>query len=493
MTDSTDFNIRIRKFEQAWQSDCPPNIEDYLPPSADDIGLRSHGLMNLGAETGHRRRTSEEPSRTNTPGVRRNLLIELIAVDLEFRWCRAAANRSSSPTPTISLVLDVYVDQFEELGSLDDLPLELIGEEYLVRHRWGDHPTHSEFLQRFAGRNDALVELLSGIDREMQEEASDDSFPMPSGSSRIRPERSHDSEFVQPTGSPSTARRTVGTQFDATSTADPSAPLLYSDYLLQQQIGAGGMGKVYRSLQKSLDRSVAVKYLRKSFINQPAAVERFVEEAKLVAKLKHPGLVGVHGLGRTPIGGYFIVMDLIEGPNLARVLQDGPVPVADAVRWLAEACDAIEHAHQHGIVHCDLKPSNILLDKDGHVRVTDFGLARTITSGAIATTAGIEGTAAFMAPEQVSEYWGRVTPRTDVYGLGAVLLTLLTGSPPYQETRIADILAQVVSATPVAPLHEVYPDLPDLLDRICRRCLCKSPEDRFGSAREFATALRSLN
>jgi serine/threonine protein kinase len=269
---------------------------------------------------------------------------------------------------------------------------------------------------------------------------------------------------------------------------DHSAPLAYSDYRLERLIGAGRVGKVYRARHIPLDRLVAVKHLRKAFLKRADVVERFVTEARLVARLRHPGIVQMHGLGRTPAGGYFFAMDLVDGPDLARVLRSGLPPLADAVRWIAEACTAIEHAHEHGIVHCDLKPGNLLIDSRGRVRVADFGLARSMTEPD-ANQGRIEGTAPFMAPEQVSSCWGPITPRTDVYGLGAVLYTLLAGRPPWEGARLADVVAQVVSATPAPSLMTIVPQAPSHIAAACERALSKSPAERFESPRQFAAML----
>src|SRR5205807_5658016 len=133
--------------------------------------------------------------------------------------------------------------------------------------------------------------------------------------------------------------------------------LRYSDIVLQQQLGEGGMGKVYRALQRSTNTQVAVKILRKPLRQHETATARFLEEGELLARMRHPGIVTLHGLGLLPDGGQFLVMDLIEGSDLARQLSTGPVRVAQALHWVSEAADAIEHAHQQGIVHCALKPS----------------------------------------------------------------------------------------------------------------------------------------
>jgi tRNA A-37 threonylcarbamoyl transferase component Bud32/DNA-directed RNA polymerase specialized sigma24 family protein len=229
--------------------------------------------------------------------------------------------------------------------------------------------------------------------------------------------------------------------------------LAYSDVVLLRQLGQGGMGKVYRATWRGSEVPVAVKLLRKPLRGHQTAAARFREEAALLARLRHPGIVAVHGVGLLPDGGHFLVMDLVEGSDLAR--QPRP-PAAEALRWVAEAADAIAYAHTMGVIHCDLKPSNLLLGGDGHVLVSDFGLARSPAGG----DAPRGGTAGFMAPEQ-SDPEGEVSPRTDVYGLGAVLRALLPERSPE-------------------------------VDALCQRCLAPDPAARFASAAELASALRAL-
>jgi len=258
-----------------------------------------------------------------------------------------------------------------------------------------------------------------------------------------------------------------------------SATLLsYSDIVLQQQLGEGGMGKVYRALRRSTNTQVAVKLLRKPRRQHETATARFLEEAELLARMRHPGIVTIHGLGLLPDGGHFLVMDLIEGSDLARQLSTGPVPVAQALHWVSEAADAIEHAHQQGVVHCDLKPSNLLLDRAGRIHVTDFGLGRSLSGDRLS----VGGTAGFMAPEQVDAAWGPISHRTDVHGLGAVLYTLLAGQPPFA----ADFPSEP------SALDALRKDIPASVTALCQRCLAREPERRLASAAELAATLRVL-
>jgi serine/threonine protein kinase len=155
-----------------------------------------------------------------------------------------------------------------------------------------------------------------------------------------------------------------------------------------------------------------------------------------------------------------------------------------------QLCDALEHAHSKGIIHCDLKPANLLLDQSGRLRVTDFGLSRCLTEQT-PWTAEIEGTAPFMAPEQASPHWGEIDVHTDIYGVGAVLYSLLTGRPPWVGRRLPDILAKVISAAPVIPPMSLRPDLPEYINDLCRKCLAKAPEDRHHTVQELRSALMS--
>ncbi len=301
-------------------------------------------------------------------------------------------------------------------------------------------------------------------------------------------------EIAQATNrSERTVRRTLAQIRDLIGRqADDPGPLLrHQDFSLERMIGAGRMGKVYQAWQYSSNRAVAVKFLRKSLLDQPYLVERFKSESQIVARLRHPNIVRVQGLGRTSGGSYFIVMDLVRGPNLLDLGKRRGISISEAVRWTIGACVALDHAHSRGVIHCDLKPANLLLDDDGEIRVTDFGLARSL-SGEMPQPDEIEGTGPFMAPEQVSRAFGVLSTQTDVYGIGAVLFTLLTGRPPWPGTRLSDILADVTSSAPVIAPDHFRPEVPESLSDICRRCLAKSPEKRYASLRDVRAALTRL-
>jgi eukaryotic-like serine/threonine-protein kinase len=263
-------------------------------------------------------------------------------------------------------------------------------------------------------------------------------------------------------------------------------PVLYSEYQLKQLIGAGGVGKVYRATVRGSDREVAIKFLRKSFHDDPDAVERFRAEAAVVATLDHPGIVPIRGIGQTTSGLWFMVMELVAGADLSQIVTARAVKPTEAINWIADACAAIAHIHDRSIIHCDLKPSNLLLGTDGRIRVTDFGFARSVFS----KRQGIAGTASFMAPEQVSSKCGSIGPWTDVYGLGAVLYWLLTGGAPFESKNAEDVLARVVSTEAVRPPSLLRPSIPESLDSLCLTCLAKRPNYRFATADLLGHALQ---
>jgi RNA polymerase sigma factor (sigma-70 family) len=273
--------------------------------------------------------------------------------------------------------------------------------------------------------------------------------------------------------------------------ADAEAPFRFDDFLLQKQLGTGATGKVYQALHKATGRALAVKYLKKAYVRHPQVVERFLHEARLVAQLQHEHIVRIQGLGRTPNRGYFIAMDLMSGGDLARRIADGKVATAETVRWMSQVAAAISYAHQRGVIHCDLKPSNILLSGENDAQVTDFGLAVSPRAELLPPLA-LGGTPSFMAPEQIDAVWGPITPRTDVFGLGAVLFALLTGQPPHTGRRTADVLARSVARLPVQFPTRAEASLPPELVDLCVRALAKDPAERNASAQEFAEALAAV-
>ncbi|MBL9114246.1 MAG: protein kinase [Verrucomicrobiaceae bacterium] len=266
------------------------------------------------------------------------------------------------------------------------------------------------------------------------------------------------------------------------------------DCELYEELGRGGMGVVWRGRQRGLDREVAVKTLPGGDLASKEARERFHQEAMAAARLLHPNIVAIHEVGEAEGMPYFI-MDLVKGRTLSAVVAEKPVAAAKAARWLRDAALAVQHAHDKGVLHRDLKPSNILIENEadgGTPRVTDFGLAKlTDVSSDVTQVGSAIGSPSYMAPESVKS--GQSTPLTDVYGLGAVLYTTLTGRPPFQGETMAAVLAQVEQTEPVSP-RQLIPSIPRDLETICLRCLEKSPARRLPSAQALADDLtRFLN
>ncbi len=289
-------------------------------------------------------------------------------------------------------------------------------------------------------------------------------------------------------------------------------PLTANSYLGPYQIlaplGAGGMGEVYRARDTRLGRDVAIKVLPGDVADDPERRSRFEREARAVAALDHPHICGIYDVGEVN-GTHYLVMPLIEGQTLAARLEQGPLPIADALRVAGEIADALDKAHRQGIVHRDLKPANVMLTKSGagsgspQVKLLDFGLAKLRPSaGAVAlshaksatTTAGtaegtILGTIHYMAPEQVE---GREADhRADLWALGAVIYEMVTGARPFQGDTAASIMGAILKDAP-APLAARQALAPAALDRIVRRCLGKHADERWQSASDLKSALELI-
>ena len=203
------------------------------------------------------------------------------------------------------------------------------------------------------------------------------------------------------------------------------------DYELLEEIGRGGQGVVFRARQKSLNRTVALKVISLGQWASKAHLKRFRLEAEAAAKLEHPGIVPIHEVGERD-GSCYFSMKFVEGGQLDEVARREPMPIRRAAELIAKVARTVHYAHEHGILHRDIKPGNILLDAKGEPHLTDFGLARLVESeSSVTQTLDVLGTPSYMAPEQAVGNNAAVSNATDVYGLGAVLYQLLTGHPPF--------------------------------------------------------------
>ena len=262
--------------------------------------------------------------------------------------------------------------------------------------------------------------------------------------------------------------------------------LLGNRYRLGERIAAGGMGAVYRAVDETLGRQVAVKALRRELADDPTFLERFRREARAAAGLSHPGVAGVYDYGE--LGGQpFIVMELVEGETLAeRVAARGRLPWREAFAIGEQVAAALAAAHAHGLVHRDVKPANILLGRDGRAKVTDFGIAQAAQTATLTRTGMVLGSANYVAPEQAKG--GHVGPAADLYSLGCVLFEAVTGETPYRGGNAVAIATQHVSA-PVPDPREHRPELPPAAAELITRALQKQPAGRFPSGAAMAAAL----
>ncbi len=260
----------------------------------------------------------------------------------------------------------------------------------------------------------------------------------------------------------------------------------FGDYELLGEVAHGGMGVVFRARQVRLNRLVALKLVLSGSFAGAAELRRFYQEAELAAGLDHPGIVPVFEFGEHE-GRPFFSMGLIEGRSLAQAIASGPLPTRQAAELVRQIAEAVQYAHDRGVIHRDLKPANVLLDESSRPRVTDFGLARRFASDSELTATGqVMGTPSFMAPEQAQG--SSVGPPADVYALGAILYALLTGRPPFQAANPLETLAQVVAEEP-APPGRLNREVGRDLDAICLKALEKAPGERYASAADLSADL----
>jgi serine/threonine-protein kinase len=259
-------------------------------------------------------------------------------------------------------------------------------------------------------------------------------------------------------------------------------------YRIQRKLGAGGMADVYLAEDQELGRRVAIKILNSRHGNDDQFIERFRREAKNAAALNHPNIVSIYDRGEAE-DTYYIAMEFLDGRTLKElIVSRGAAPINVAIEYARQILSALRFAHRHGIVHRDIKPHNVLVDGEGRVKVTDFGIARAGTSQM--TEAGsIVGTAQYLSPEQARGT--EVDPRSDLYSLGIVLYELLTGKTPFDGETPVEIAMKHLSNAPKPP-SKLRPDIPPELDMVVLRALAKNPDDRYQSADEMEADLERV-
>lgn len=270
-----------------------------------------------------------------------------------------------------------------------------------------------------------------------------------------------------------------------TATSATQARLLDGRYELRGLIGQGTFGRVYRGHDQRLNRRVAVKVIKPWWTEDPEWAKRFEREAQLMARISHPGIVQIHDIGHDQ-GSLYYVAELIDGESLADRLKHGPIPPRQARELAEQLCRALAAAHADRVVHRDVKPGNVLIDRGGRVKVGDFGVARLAEGSSEGVAGTILGTPRYMSPEQAR---GRFpTPATDVYGAGVVLYEMLAGHPPFLESSAIELALRHLSDPP-PPLPD---QIPPALAAIVSRALAKEPNERYPTAREMADALAAV-
>ena len=259
-------------------------------------------------------------------------------------------------------------------------------------------------------------------------------------------------------------------------------------YVLEEKIGSGGMAEVYLARDKLLDRQVAVKILHESYRSDAEFIERFHREAKAAARLSHPNIVSIYDVG-VEEEDHYIVMEYVQGNSLKdKLREEGTLSISDAVKIAKDIASGLNHAHTNNLVHCDIKPHNILLTSDGHAKIADFGIARAITESTMTYSGSVIGSVHYFSPEQAQG--GTITPKSDVYSLGVVMYEMLTGKLPFTGDNAVAVAMKHIEEEPVPP-GALRSQIPPMFEAITIRAMSKAPENR-PSAFDLIQALSTI-
>src|SRR6267143_763794 len=284
----------------------------------------------------------------------------------------------------------------------------------------------------------------------------------------------------------------------------PGASL--SHYRIASQLGAGGMGEVYLAHDTKLDRKVALKILPADLAANQDRMRRFTQEAKAAAALNHPNIAHIYEIGESD-GVNFIAMEFIDGATLREKIHQEQTDLRKLLRYLQHVAEGLAKAHAAGIVHRDLKPDNIMITRDGHAKILDFGLAKLIEPQPVpgadsseaatavmpqhSTPGAVLGTVGYMSPEQAQGKTKEIDQRSDIFSFGCILYEAVTGHKAFEGKDTIESLNKIIREPP-QPLTDFRPDAPSHLQRIVRRCLAKDPEDRYQTTKDLAIELREL-
>ncbi|MFO1064058.1 MAG: protein kinase [Pirellulales bacterium] len=276
------------------------------------------------------------------------------------------------------------------------------------------------------------------------------------------------------------------------SVSEASKTRTIGDFRLGREVGRGGMGAVYEAEQISLARRVALKVLRFGPVSDHEAIDRFRREAETVATLHHTNIVPIFYVGNEQGVNYY-AMQFIDGRDLAQVIADSTTEITSkqVAEWGLQAAEALAHAHKRGVIHRDVKPSNLILDRDGRVWLTDFGLARRLDDVTLSLAGMLLGTPRYMSPEHARASTRRIDHRSDLFSLGATLYELLARRPAFAGDTAHDVIQHILSEDPV-PLRQFNPHIDRDLETVVMKCLAKEPDERYASAEELAADLRAV-
>jgi tRNA A-37 threonylcarbamoyl transferase component Bud32/tetratricopeptide (TPR) repeat protein len=365
--------------------------------------------------------------------------------------------------PTIAQFLERHPDLREDAEAI----LDLIYHEFVIRRSIGESPDPADYLRRFPAWSEALIRQFA-VDDAMRTTARDDVGAGDSGALTV--------DCSDPSSGGAFPPGTV-------------APRLIDGYDILDELGRGGMGIVYKARERRLNRLVAIKTISESAFASPAQRRRFLAEAEVIARLRHPHIIPIHATGEQE-GRPFFSLELADGGSLAQRLAEGPMAARQAAELIEVLARAVQAAHQAGIIHRDLKPSNVLLSGEDTPKIGDFGLAKLLGDDSARTVTGeILGTPSYMAPEQAEGRSRDVGPAVDIYALGAILYQALTGRPPFLGASAMETLKLVVS-TEVVPPRRQRSEVPRDLETISLKCLQKEPHRRFPDAGALADDLR---
>jgi DNA-directed RNA polymerase specialized sigma24 family protein len=397
--------------------------------------------------------------------AQRRDLREEISLDHERSW-QAILSREPSPDEAVMLV-----DELESfMASLNPDDRELLSR----RLRGENQAAIAEAMNRSERTIRRSLERIRDLFVKLQQRGEDAETFSPM-------------EMANVNATPDFPRPAVVPAFDSLTRLTP--PIEYGDLQLLKLIGQGGFGKVYQARRSSDGALVAVKYLKKRFWTDRRSVQSMFDETTRVTALSHPNIIRHFGWGLAPRGGPFIVMEWIDGTDARRWSQNCKPPLQHVIECCTAIADGLATAHAAGIIHGDVTPSNVLRRADGTSLLTDFGFAQSLQNP---QRRYLGGTPGFLSPEQISDVFGPLTQRTDVYGLGGLIYALTTGHPPFGGSDVPAILASIVSSRPPVPASRLAAQIPRDLDQLILDCLRKEPAERHASAADVREILQSI-